>query len=286
MLTITTIKQTKGPGMNFSTLTKYFLQTFSLFCLLSTYAIANTPAQQSGPSNAIKSVQYSTLPGSRLQISLELTEQAVTPLSFTIDNPARIAFDFPDTASALPKRSQPIGIGIAQSITTISTKTKTRVILNLTEVVPYQVTTQGNNVLITLDSESTGAAFETTTATAGAAASGAPRFSDKPRGINNIDFRRGEEGEGRVVINLSEANIPMDISEEFGKVVVKFLGIKLPDELRQTLDVLDFATPVKTISSFEDEDDVRVEIEPVNSNYEHVAYQANHIFTIELKPLS
>jgi len=286
MLKITTIKQTKGPGMNFSTLTKYFLQTISLFCLLSTYAIANTSTPQSGPSNAIKSVQYSTLPGSRLQISLELTEHAVNPLSFTIDNPARIAFDFPDTKSALPKRSQPIGIGIAQSITTISTKTKTRVILNLTEVVPYQVTTQGNNVLITLDSESTGAAFDTTTAAAGTAASGTPRFSDRPRGIENIDFRRGEEGEGRVVINLTEANIPMDISEEFGKVVVKFLGITLPDELRQTLDVLDFATPVKTISSFEDEDDVRVEIEPVSSDFEHVAYQANNIFTIELKPIS
>ena len=286
MLKITTIKQIKGPGMNFSTLTKYFLQTFSLFCLLSTYAIANTPAPQSGASNAIKSVQYSTLPGSRLQISLELTEQAVNPLSFTIDNPARIAFDFPNTSSALPKRSQPIGIGIAQSITTISTKTKTRVILNLTEVVPYQVTTQGNNVLITLDSDATGAAFDTTTAAVGAASPGTSRFSDKPRGINNIDFRRGEEGEGRVVINLTEANIPMDISEEFGKVVVKFLGIKLPDELRQTLDVLDFATPVKTISSFEDDDNVRVEIEPVSSDFEHVAYQANNTFTIELKPIS
>ena len=287
MLKITTIKQSKGPGMNFSTLTKYFLQTFSLFCLLSTFAIANTPAPQSGPSNAIKSVQYSTLPGSRLQISLELTEQAVNPLSFTIDNPARIAFDFPNTSSALPKRSQPIGIGIAQSITTISTKTKTRVILNLTEVVPYQVTTQGNNVLITLDSEATGSAFDTTTAAvAGTASAGTTRFSDNPRGISNIDFRRGEEGEGRVVINLTESNIPMDISEEFGKVVVKFLGIELPDELRQTLDVLDFATPVKTISSFEDEDDVRVEIEPVSSNFEHVAYQANNIFTIELKPIS
>jgi len=286
MLKITTIKQTKGPGMNFSTLTKYFLQTFSLFCLLSSYAIANTPAPQPGASNAIKSVQYSTLPGSRLQISLELTEQAVNPLSFTIDNPARIAFDFPDTASALPKRSQPIGIGIAQSITTISTKTKTRVILNLTEVVPYQVTTQGKNVLITLESDSTGAAFDTATAAGASTPASAPRFSDKPRGISNIDFRRGEEGEGRVVIKLTEANIPMDISEEFGKVVVKFLGIKLPDELRQTLDVLDFATPVKTISSFEDEDNVRVEIEPVSSDFEHVAYQANNIFTIELKPIS
>jgi type IV pilus assembly protein PilQ len=278
MLKITINNQLDGLSMNFSTLTKYLIQTLSAFCLFSTLAIANT--------NVIQNIQYSSLPGNRLQINLELSEQAVTPLSFTIDNPARIAFDFADTGSKLPKRSQPIGIGIAQSITTISTKTKTRVILNLTEVVPYQVTTQGNNVLITLDSESSGAAFELASAPVGATPSGAPRFSDAPRGIENIDFRRGEEGEGRVVINLTEANIPMDISEEFGKVVVKFLGIKLPDELRQTLDVLDFATPVKSISSFEEDDNVRVEIEPVSSNYEHVAYQANNIFTIELKPIS
>lgn len=289
MLKIIINKQSNGHNMNVSTHTtsvaKYLLQTLLLFCFLSTAALANTnPAD--APANAITGVQYNTLPGNRLQISLELSEEAVTPISFTIDNPARIAFDFANTGSKLPKRSQPIGIGIAQSITTISTKTKTRVILNLTEVVPYQVTSQGKNVLITLDSESTGVAFEASSAPVSASVPGESRFSDKPRGIENIDFRRGEEGEGRVVINLTESNIPMDISEEFGKVVVKFLGIKLPDELRQTLDVLDFATPVKSVSSFEEDDNVRVEIEPVSSNYEHVAYQANNIFTIELKPIS
>jgi len=294
MLTITTNKQSNGHSMNVSShttsLAKYLLQTLSLFCLLSTLALASaveqtSPKKEASP-NVITGVQYSSLPGNRLQISLELSEEAVKPLSFTIDNPARIAFDFANTGSKLPKRSQPIGVGIAQSITTISTKTKTRVILNLTEVVPYQVTTQGKNVLITLDSESTGTAFEANDTATGATLADAPRFSDKPRGIENIDFRRGEEGEGRVVIKLTEANIPMDITEEFGKVVVKFLGIKLPDELRQTLDVLDFATPVKSISSFEEDDNVRIEIEPVNSNYEQVAYQANNIFTIELKPIS
>jgi len=290
MLTITTNNQPDGRSMNFSTLRKYLIQTFSLLCILSLLVMAllvtAKTAQAQAPSNVIQNVQYSTLPGNRLQISLELSEHAVNPLSFTINDPARIAFDFADTGSKLPKRSQPIGIGVAQSITTISTKTKTRVILNLTEVVPYQVTTQGRNVLITLDSEATGAAFEATSTSVGTSAAGTPRFSDSFRGIDNIDFRRGEEGEGRVVIHLTEANIPMDINEEFGKVIVEFIGIKLPDELRQTLDVLDFATPVKTISSFEKDNKVRIEIEPVNSNFEHVAYQANNIFTIELKPIS
>jgi type IV pilus assembly protein PilQ len=277
------------PAAKLTALGKYLVQILSIFCLMSTMASATTTPAENPQGNSIQSIEYATLPGNRLQISLAMSQEAVNPLSFTIDNPARIAFDFNDTGSSLPKRSQPIGIGIAQSITTISTKTKTRVILNLSEVVPYQVTTQGKNVLITLDSEATGVAFDEPAAGAAGIAGATedtPRFSDRARGIDNIDFRRGEDGEGRVIINLTESNIPMDISEEFGKVIVKFLGIKLPDQLRQTLDVLDFATPVKSISSFEEDDNVRVEIEPINSNFEHVAYQANNIFTIELKPIS
>ena len=291
MLKTITNKHLDGRTMNLTKLGKHLLQTLTIFCLLSTFATAKTNAElnveQSTLSNSIQNVEYTSLPGNRLQIQLEMSEKAVSPLSFTIDDPARIAFDFANTSSKLPKRSQPIGIGVAQSITTISTKTKTRVILNLMEVVPYQVTTNGNNVLITLGSDSTGtAAFEAPNTIVGATSDNRQRFSDKQRGISNIDFRRGEQGEGRVIINLTEANIPMDISEEFGRVIIKFLGIKLPDELRQTLDVLDFATPVKSISSFEEDDTVRVEIEPVNSNFEHVAYQANNIFTIELKPIT
>jgi type IV pilus assembly protein PilQ len=226
MLTIIINKKQDGQSMNLPTpsqffLKKYLIQIFSMLCLFSLLVMANIANAEEAAPNVIQDVQYSTLPGSRLQISLELSEHAVTPLSFTIDNPARIAFDFADTGSKLSKRSQPIGIGVAQSMTTIPTKTKTRVILNLTEVVPYQVTTQGNKVLITLDSEATGTAFEATaaaaTTTAGNSTS-SQRFADTPRGVKNIDFRRGEEGEGRVVINLTETNIPMDISEEFGKV--------------------------------------------------------------------
>jgi type IV pilus assembly protein PilQ len=249
--------------------------------MVAGYSFANAD------TNSIENIQYSTLPGNRLQIVLTMSAEAVKPLSFTIDNPARIAFDFSNTTSKLPKRSQPIGIGIAQSLTAITAKDRTRVILNLTEVVPYQVTTEGKNVLITLDSEATGTVFSSTEG-AGAAETpeGAPRFTDEVRGVKNIDFRRGEHGEGRVIITLTETNIPMDVSEEYGKVVVKFLGAKLPDKLRQTLDVLDFATPVKSISSYEKNGNVRVEIEPIGPDFEHVAYQANNIFTIELKPIS
>lgn len=238
-------------------------------------------------ANSIDSIEYTTLQGNRLQIAISMTESAVKPLSFTIDNPARIAFDFANTSSTLPKRPQIVGIGVTQSVTTISAKNRTRVILNLTEIVPYQVTTQGNNVLITVNTD-TGT---DTTETAGISDSedrydDKKRYSSQQRGVKGIDFRRGEHGEGRIIITMTESSIPMDINEEYGKVILEFIGSQLPDELRQTLDVIDFATPVKAISSYEQDGNVRIEVESISSDYEHVAYQTNNVFTLELKPIS
>ena len=123
----------------------------------------------------------------RIQLHIDFTQQAEKPLSFTIDNPARIAFDFSNTVSQLEKRKLPIGLGIAQSITTVSAKEKTRVILNLTETVPYQVSTNNNRVSIILDSESTG------TAVASKFADTQGRFSSGEKAVSKIDFRRGEK---------------------------------------------------------------------------------------------
>ena len=159
---------------------------FSRLLLLVTVLFSTSSAAVA--QNTLESVTYSTLPGNRLQIVLGMTQETAKPLSFTIDNPARIAFDFPGTSSNLPKRSQPIGVGIAQSITAITAKDKTRVILNLTEVVPYSVNTEGNNVLITLDSESTSNLFSADAAAAAATAGTSQRYLDIQKGVSNIDF--------------------------------------------------------------------------------------------------
>lgn len=248
-----------------------------LICISSWISTASYAA-----TNAIEAIRYNTLPGNRIQVIIDLVDATEKPLSFTIDNPARIAFDFADTKSNLERRTQPIGVGIANSVTTITAKDKTRVILNLAEIVPYAVTTEKDKVVITLDSEST-AAPSGMQNVAGAPSS---RFRDIVRGIENIDFRRGEKGEGRVIISLTEANIPMDVSEQDGKVVIRFIGAKLPKDLHQRLDVIDFATPVKSIDSMELDNAARIEIEPLDHNYEHLAYQTDKTFTVELKPIS
>ncbi len=235
-------------------------------------------------ANTIEEVSYTSLPGNRLQVNIRLTDVTEKPLSFNIDNPARIAFDFKNTTSNLPKRKQLIGIGVAQSLTSVTVKDKTRVILNLTETVPYNVQVNRNIVSIILESDAT--------AQSGPASSGGLSTitdnQDRSRGkaVSKIDFRRGEKGEGRVLLHLTEANIPMDISEEFGKVVISFSNTRLPKELHQSLDVLDFATPVKSIDSFQQDSNARILIEPSHKDFEHLAYQTDKLFTIEFIPIS
>jgi type IV pilus assembly protein PilQ len=233
-------------------------------------------------TNAIESIGYSSLPGNAVQINIKLSEPAAKPLSFTINNPARIAFDFPNTVSKLSKRTQPIGSGIAESVTTITAKDKTRVILNLSELSPYKVNTQGNNVFVTLDNHISASPIQHQIAAANSTSSSVGSH----RAIENIDFRRGEKGEGRVIIKLSDANIPMDVSEQNGKVIVRFIGADLPKELNQHLDVIDFATPVHSIESSMRDNSTRIEIKPIDPDFEHLAYQTDKTFTIELKPIS
>jgi len=209
-------------------------------------------------ANNIEEINYTSLPGNRLQINIRLSEVTEKPLSFNIDNPARIAFDFKNTRSNLSKGKQQIGIGVAQSITAVSVKNKTRVILNLSETVPYTVSVNRNTVSITLESEASHAS------------------PGSKGGLADITS----------TLHLTEASIPMDISEEFGKVVVSFSNTSLPANLHQRLDVLDFATPVKTIDSFQIDGNARILIEPSHRNFTHLAYQTDKLFTIEFIPIS
>ena len=237
----------------------------------------------SANTNNIEEISYTSLPGNRLQINIRLSELAEKPLSFNIDNPARIAFDFMNTRSNLPKRNQSIGIGVAQSLTAVTVKDKTRVILNLTETVPYNVSVNRDTVSVVLESEGGSAS----TARRGSLAQMTENRSlSEGRAISKIDFRRGDKGEGRVLLHLTEASIPVDIRREFGKLVINFTNTNLPKELHQRLDVLDFATPVKAIDSFKSDGNARVVIEPTDAEFEHLAYQTDRLFTIELIPVS
>ena len=231
------------------------------------------------PLNALKEINFAGLPGNQVQITMELSENAANPASFTIDNPARIAFDLPATKSELKKRSQPIGIGPAKSITAVEVKGRTRVVLNLFEMVPYETRSEGNKIIVVL-----GSAGATTTAAAptGSTAKAASAPTSGTPSVTDVDFRRGDQGEGRVIITLSDPSIPVDMRQEAGNVVLDLKGASLPEALQRRLDVTDFATPVKTIDTEATSKGTHMKITPIGE-YEYLAYQADNQFTVEIR---
>jgi len=227
--------------------------------------------------NTLQAVEFSSLPGNKAQITLTMSQPATTPLSFTIDNPARIALDFPDTANSLANRSQNIGIGMADSMTVVEAKGRTRVVVNLVDMVPYEAHADGNKVVLTI--QNAGSELSEAEAVSNQATGGSSNM------ISNIDFRRGEGGEGRVIVTLSDPSIPVDMRQESGLVVVDFYRAQLPRELERRLDVLDFATPVKTVDTYTKGENVHMVITPMG-NYDYLAYQADDQFTIEVRQLT
>jgi type IV pilus assembly protein PilQ len=246
-----------------------------LATLLAVMVSANVQAADVQPLNALEDINYAGLPGNRVQITLEFSSAASNPASFTIDNPARIALDLPATKSDLRKRSQPIGIGPAKSITAVEVKGRTRVVLNLFEMVPYETRAEGNKVILVLGGSDTAGAAPASAPAAASATGVAPT-------ITNVDFRRGDQGEGRVIITLSDPSIPVDMRQEAGKVVLDMNGASLPDELQRRLDVTDFATPVKLIDTEETSKGTHMVITAIG-DYEHLAYQADNQFTVEIR---
>lgn len=230
---------------------------------------------------SLDDVSYSALPGERARIILTMSAPlAADPLSFTIDNPARLAIDLPGATLNLADRSQRIGIGMADSLNAVEAAGRTRVVINLARSVSYDMAVEGNNVILTLGADVGGAgpaAGDAVLAGADNAAGGR---------LENIDFRRGENGEGRVIVDLSDPAIPVDMGFRGGRIVVNFIDAQLPAELNRRLDVIDFATPVKEIDTTASDNNVTMTISTVTDNYDHLAYQTEDKYIIEFKPLA
>ncbi len=228
---------------------------------------------------SLDDVSFASLPGDRVQIKLMMSEPLSSdPLNFTIDNPARIALDFPGVDLNLPSKSKNIGLGMANSLNAVEAGGRTRVVINLTSSVSYSINLEGNNVLVTLES----GVGSTDSAVVQAPSSMAASSGS----IENIDFRRGPEGEGRIIVELSDSSVPIDMGTESGRIVVNYIDTQLPSSLDRKLDVIDFATPVKEIDTRAEGNNVRMVIDTVSDEYDHLAYQSNNIYTIEFKPLT
>src|SRR5689334_14479022 len=205
---------------------------------------------------------------------------ANVPPNFAVSNPPRIAFDFPNTANGLGRASQDISQGDLRSMNVVQGTDRTRLVLNLRRPVMHEATIEGRDMLITL-SEAT----VSKQAPGGQAARFADGRADTKHAIRDVDFRRGRSGEGRILVDLSDTTTGIDIRTQGQNIVVEFLRTALPDNLRRRLDVVDYGTPVNTVSAFQQGDNVRMVIEP-KGIWEHNAYQSDTQFVVEVKPVA
>lgn len=230
----------------------------------------------------LENITFSSLPGDRVQVRLTMSESVPEPLSFAVDNPARVAMDFPGVALDLKKRTQSVGTGAVRSISAVQAGGRTRVVLDLIKLVPYQLATDGSDILVTIDSSEAGAAVAFGPSGQRQKSGETPVHTAR---LDNVDFRRGEGGRGRVIISLSHPSVAVDTHQEGNNVVVDFFKVALPERLERKLDVIDFGTPVNSIDTFSQGENVRLVIE-VAGVAEHVAYQSDKLFAVEVKPLT
>lgn len=266
------------------------LWRFALVCFL----LVKFAGVQAEPLK-LQSLDFTTLPGDNLQIDMALSGPAFTPKVFHTENPARIAMDLPGVANALEKKQIPVNVGGAESIQAIAATSRTRVVINLTQLSPYDIRAEGNHIIVVLRKGAMGLQQA-------AAKSAASRPVDDEAlpvetnarsvkasgdsGILNIDFRRGEKGVGRLLITLANPKTIADIREEGRKVIANLPNTTLPAKFARRLDVMDFATPVQFIDAAEEGDGTRLVITPATDEYDYSSYQTNSQLTIEFRPLT
>jgi len=240
-------------------------------------------------ARALVGLDYSAMAGNTVQVVFTFDDTAVEPRTFTIDDPARIALDFGDTENKLQQRNMLVGIGTMQSIITATSQNRTRVVLNLSQRTNYTTTLSGNQVTLTL----VGAGTQTSVANAptddaaqtDTTISAAAPTPSVVKGVTNIDFKRGPNGEGRVIIDLTNASIGSDVWRENNVINVLLIGSQLPVELQRRMDVGDFATPISYIDAIQDGANIRMTIGS-DGDFEHLTYQTNRVYTIEVAPIS
>ncbi|MDO6388223.1 type IV pilus secretin PilQ [Uliginosibacterium sp. 31-12] len=256
-----------------------------VLCVLVGIVASGTASAQGSPAaaaaeakNSIESIQaVQSATGITLKVTLKQPLEGQLG-SFSVSNPARVAIDLPSTSNGTGKTAQTIGEGDVRSVNIVQVADRTRLVINLLRPLAYDTKIEGRELLINLAVATAKSPEATTTA----------RFAEQKGGpdthsIRDINFRRGKDGEGRVVIDLSDANTGIDIRQSGTKLIVDFLKTSAPDRLRKSLDVTDFGTPITNVTTIQQGGAVRMTITPTGM-WEHNAYQTDNQFVLEVKP--
>lgn len=249
-------------------------------CLLGTFV--GTPALAQSPTQ-LQAIDVQTLSGQQLQLTMRLSGPPAQPLSFTIDNPARISFDLPNTTLALPSRRIEVKAAGLDTILAAEAKDRTRLVLNLDRLLPYDTRLEGNNIVVTLGAAAAAQASNAAVARAAAQPSPTPGAASTVRSIRAIDFRRGSDGAGRVIVKLTDPRTQINQRQVGNQIIIDFSGTELPKNLMRRYDATDFGTPVSSFDVVRANDDARILI-TATGEYEHLAYQSDDQYVVEVSP--
>mgnify|MGYP003857643093 FL=1 len=237
----------------------------------------------------LQGVNFASLPGDRTEISLSFSDVPPTPDSYTIESPARIAMDLAGVNNSLAEKYHNLGLGNAKRMTVIGAKNRTRIILDLVELVPYSSRIVGNTLVVTVGDNGTVGQTESMVNQEQSGSPGAMTNSsaavDQNNRVTSIDFQRGDKGDGQIVVNFATPNVDIDMSEIGGNIQLRMPAVELPHALRQRLDVVDFATPVQRIDSYIVDGEAIIMIKPTG-NYDYLAYQTDNQFTVSVEELT
>ncbi len=253
-----------------------------LFSISAVVAGADDAAKEPTiAQNNIKDISYSALQGGKVEVKVTLKQPLLTlPAGFTTNNPPRIALDFPGTANALGKNLIDVGEGALRTMNIVQAGNRTRLVLNLAKPVGYETRTDGNFLIVSLQGSAT-AVSSTTNETTRFAEAGVTKQKHK---LHEIDFRRGSNGEGRVVVGLSDSTTGIDIRKQGRSLIVDFIDSEIHPSQERKLDVADFGTPVRILSTSSQGKNVRMVIEP-QGQWEYSAYQADKQFIVDVKKI-
>jgi type IV pilus assembly protein PilQ len=252
----------------------------ALSCLAAAFVMQGARAADA-PGNTLQSIDVQTLGGKQVQLTLHLSGPAPEPMSFTIDKPARISLDLPGIALALPSRRIDVASGGVDTVLAAEANGRTRIVLNLDQLQPYQTRVEGNDIIVTV-----GAGSKAMAAAPAAASEAAPAMAASgPREIRSIDFRRGEGGVGRLIVQLSDPRTPINVSQQGLQIIVDFTGTSLPQKLTRRYDTQDFGTPVSGFDALRVNKDTRIVL-TATGEFQQLAYQSDNQYVVEVQPVS
>ncbi|MEX8519559.1 MAG: type IV pilus secretin PilQ [Leptothrix sp. (in: b-proteobacteria)] len=262
------------------------------YARLLALAVLSSSAAAAWAENMIQSISAVQQGGAEV-VRVELSEPlAALPNGFVVQAPARVALDLLGVGNGTGRTVQELGVGNLRSVVVANSGDRTRLVLNLRQPTTYRTELQGKTLLVLLDPLPTGTApaavVAAPVAAAGSAGAVEPiHFADSqnraPLPLRDIDFRRGRDGSGRVVVELPSTQVGVDIKQQGQNLIVEFLRSSLPEKLRRRLDVTDFGTPVQAMTSSQIGDRVRLVVEPRGA-WEHSAYQTDTQFVLEVRP--